>query len=292
MKDKILISTMFNDTVRMYVAHTTNLVAKAHELHQTYQTSIAALGRTLTATSMMGAMLKDDQTVAVCIHGNGPIGRIIAESDATGNVVGYCGNPGIYLKYKTGKLNVRDAVGTEGSLTVTTDLKLKEPVTSTVELVDGEIAMDFTYYFTQSVQTPSSVSLGVLVSEDNKIMVAGGFIVQIMPDCTDETITKLENILNDIKPMTTLMADGLSCEDVLSMFDTEYKLLDTKEVEFKCRCSKKSFKRGLRTLNVETLEDFLNNEKSIECKCQYCGTAYVIEEMELKAMVNVLKGDI
>ncbi len=290
--DKILIATMFNDTVRMYVAHTTNLVTKAHKLHKTHQTSIAALGRTLTATSMMGAMLKDDQSLAVSINCTGPIKKIVAESDATGNVVGYVGHPGIYLKYNdTGKINVRDAVG-EGTLTVTTDLKLKEPFTSSVELIDGEIAMDFTYYFTQSMQTPSSVSLGVLMSEDNQVLVSGGFIVQIMPDCKDETITKLEEILNNIKPMTTLMTDGLSCEDVLGMFDNDYKLLDTKEIDFICSCSKKRFKKGLRTMSVDFLEDLLNNEKSIECTCQYCGTAYVIEEMELKAMVNVLKGDI
>ncbi|MFI3251946.1 MAG: Hsp33 family molecular chaperone HslO [bacterium] len=291
--DKILIATMYDDTVRMYVADTTNTVKRAHELHQTMQTSIAALGRTLTATSMMGAMLKDDQTIAVQIQGDGPIGKIVAESDASGNVVGYCGNPGIYLKYnKTGKLNVRDAVGTTGTLSVTTDLKLKEPFTSSVELIDGEIAMDFTYYFTQSMQTPSSVSLGVLVSEDNQVLVSGGFIIQIMPNCTDETITKLEEILGNIKPMSTMLAEQMSCEDIIKLISDDYKLLEEKHVEFKCRCSKKSFKRGLRTLSVGFLEDLLNNEKSIECKCQYCGTAYVIEEMELKAMVNVLKGDI
>ncbi len=291
MKDKILIATMFNDTVRIYVAHTTALVTKAHAVHKTYQTSIAALGRVLTATSMMGAMLKDKQSIAVNINCEGPIKKIVAESDTTGNVVGYVGNPGIYLKYKTGKLNVRDAVG-PGSLTVTTDLKLKEPFTSTVELVDGELAMDFTYYFTKSMQTPSSVSLGVLVSEDNQILVSGGFIVQIMPDCTEETITKLENVLENIKPMTTLMTDGLSCEDTIKLFSDDYKILDTKEIGYVCSCSKKRFKKGLRTLSVDTLEDFLNVEKSIVCKCQSCGEEYVIEEMELKAMVNVLKGDI
>lgn len=290
--DKMLIATMYDDTVRMYVSHTTNLVRKAHKLHGTYQSSIAALGRTLTVTSMMGAMLKDKQSLAVSINCTGPIKKIVAESDTTGNVVGYCGNPGIYLKNnKDGKINVRDAVG-EGTLTVTTDLKLKEPFTSSVELIDGELAMDFTYYFTQSMQTPSSVSLGVLMSEDNQVLVSGGFIVQIMPDCTDETITKLENILKDIKPMTTLMTDGLSCEDILNMFDENHKLLDTKEIDFVCSCSKKRFKKGLRTLSVETLEDFLNNEKNIVTKCQYCGAEYEIEEKELKVMVKVLKGDI
>ncbi len=290
--DKILIATMFNDTVRMYVSDTTNLVRKAHKLHGTHQSSIAALGRTLTVTSMMGAMLKEKQSLAVSINCTGPIKKIVAESDSTGNVVGYCGHTGIYLKNNaTGKINVRDAVG-EGTLTVTTDLKLKEPFTSSVELVDGELAMDFTYYFTQSMQTPSSVSLGVLLSEDNQVLVSGGFIVQIMPDCTDETITQLENILNDIKPMTTLMTDGKTSEDILAMFDKDYKLLDTKEIDFVCSCSKKRFKKGLRTLSVDMLEDFLNKEKSIVTKCQYCGTEYVIEELELKAMVKVLKGDI
>ncbi len=225
MKDNILIGTMFDDKVRIYVAYTTNLVQEAHTLHQTYPTSIAALGRSLTATAMMGAMLKDKQSLAVKIEGGGPIGKIVTESDANGNVVGYCTNPGIYLKYNNGKLNVQAAVGTEGFLTVTTDLKLKEPYTSTVPLVSGEIAMDYTYYFTSSMQTPSSVALGVLVGLNNEILVSGGFIIQIMPDCPDEVITHLENVLKDIKPFSELMTDGLSQEDIVKLFTDDYKIL-------------------------------------------------------------------
>ncbi len=292
MKDNIMIATMYNDTVRIYVAYTTQLVTDAHKLHQTFPTSIAALGRSLTATSIMGAMLKDDQSVAVKIDGGGPIGKIITESDANGNVVGYCQNPGVYLKYDSGKLNVSMGVGTEGFLTVTTDLKLKEPYTSTTPLIDGEIAMDYTYYFTTSMQTPSSVSLGVLVSEDNQLLLSGGFIVQVMPDCKDETITHLEKVLADIKPFTTLMTEEYTQEGIIGLFSDDYKILDNKEVRFQCGCSKKRFKKGIRNLGIETIEDFLNNEKNIVCKCQYCSTEYEITEKELRAMVMVRKGDI
>ncbi|EQI96152.1 UNVERIFIED_ORG: hsp33 family protein [Clostridioides difficile Y384] len=209
MRDYVLRATSGNGQVRAFVATTRNTVEEARRLHETTKVATAALGRTLTATSIMGLMMKNDSDkLTVIIKGGGPIGTIIATSDSKGMVKGYVGNPQVEVEdYPNGKLNVAAAVGTEGVVKVIKDLGLREPYNGTYPLVSGEIAEDFTYYFAVSEQTPSVVALGVLTKED-EVEFAGGFIVQLMPDAEEETIAKLEENVVKLPSITNMLKEG------------------------------------------------------------------------------------
>lgn len=290
-KDYLQIATSFNDTVRIYVAKTTNILIEACKNKEMYQTAKAALGRALTATLIMGSMLKGDQTIATKIDGGGPLGKIICEADTSGNVMGYLENGGVYLKYNDGHLAVGLGVGTDGYLTVTKDLHLKELFTSSVPLISGEIAKDFTYYFAVSEQIPSSVSLGVLVGLNNEVLASGGFIVQVMPGCAEETISLIEENIKNIKPMSELILANTKPRDIMKMIvgDTEINMQKTMPVRFKCRCSKETFKKGLESLGFDSLNKMYQEDKEIETTCHYCGAKYHFDEEELKDILNNLK---
>ena len=291
-RDFLQIATAFNNTVRIYIARTTEIVKDAQKVHQMYPTCIAALGRTLTATLIMGSMLKGGQSFAVKIDGDGPIGKIVCESDTTGRVMGYLHNGGVYLKYKNGKLNVGDAVGRSGSLTVVKDLHLKEPFVSTVPLISGEIAEDFTYYFAESEQVPSSVSLGVLVGLNNEVLAAGGFIVQVMPGCSEETIKILEENLAKIPSVSDLIQQGKTGREIAKLIagDADYNVLKNFPVKYKCSCSKERFAKGLRSLGYRTIEKIYQEDRQINATCQYCKQTYNFNEEELEDMLESLKG--
>lgn len=290
-RDFLQIATAFDRTVRIFVAKTTQIVKDAQKVHNMYPTSLAALGRTLTATLMMGGMLKGNQSIAVRIDGDGPIGKIVCESDTSGRVMGYLGNGGVYLKYKNGKLNVGDAVGRNGLLTVVKDLHLKEPFTSSTPLVNGEIAEDFTYYFAESEQVPSSVSLGVLVGLNGDVLAAGGFIIQVMPGCKEETIKYLEEILKDIKPISTLIQEGKNGRQILKeiLKDNEFEVLKTAPVYFKCSCSKERFRQGIKSLGYKSVKQMLDEDHNITATCQYCHQAYTFDENELNNLLKEMK---
>jgi len=286
-RDYLIISTAFNDTVRIYQAKTTNLLKDATKNKQFLATSTAALGRTLTATLIMGQMLKGDQSVAVKIDGDGPIGKIVCESDTSGRVMGYVENEGVYLKYNNGKLAVGIGVGA-GSLQVVKDLHLKEPFVSSVPLISGEIAEDFTYYFTVSEQIPSAVSLGVLVGLNNEVLASGGFIVQIMPGCQDGTINRVEENIKKIKPISELILANTKPRDIIKMIvgEEEFETLKIMPVEFKCRCSKEMFKKGIKSLGKETILKLIKEDKGAEATCNYCGQKYQFSEEELNELLK------
>lgn len=293
-KDYLQIITAFDNTVRIYLTKTTELVQKASLNKEMLPTAIAALGRTLSVTLMMGQMLKGDQTIAVKVEGDGPLGKIVTEADTSGNVMGYVQNGGVYLKYNdSNKLDVKDAVGTNGFITVVKDLHLKEPFTSSVPIISGELAEDFTYYFTVSEQVPSSVSLGVLVDPNtNKVLSSGGFVVQVMPDCKDEVIDLLMKNLAQIRPISELILKGLSLRDIAKMIigeDEKFEVLKTINVDFKCRCNKEMFKKGIISLGKKTISELLKQDKQIEATCQYCGKKYLFDEDEVKELLNNMK---
>ena len=291
-RDFLQIATAFNNTVRIYIAKTTQIVKDAQEVHQMYPTCTAALGRTLTATLIMGSMLKGGQSIAVKIEGNGPIGKIVCESDTSVRVMGYLHNGGVYLKYKNGKLNVGDAVGREGSLTVVKDLHLKEPFVSTVPLISGEIAEDFTYYFAESEQVPSSVSLGVLVGLNGDVLAAGGFIVQVMPGCSEETIKILEENLAKIPSMSELIQEGKTGREIAKLIagDADYVVHKNFPVKYKCSCSKERFLKGIKSLGYRTIEKIYKEDRKIDATCQYCHHTYHFDEDEIFDMLEDLKG--
>lgn len=289
MKDYVLRATSGNGQVRAFVATTRNTVEEARRLHETTKVATAALGRTLTATSIMGLMMKNDSDkLTVIIKGGGPIGTIIATANSKGIVKGYVGNTHVEVEdYPNGKLNVAAAVGTEGVVKVIKDLGLREPYNGTYPLVSGEIAEDFTYYFAVSEQTPSVVALGVLTKED-EVEFAGGFIVQLMPDAEEETIAKLEENVAKLPSITNMLKEGNLPEDILNrvLDGLEPKVLDTCEVGFECECSKERVKTALVAIGKKSLAQIIEEDKQAEVGCQFCNEKYMYSEEEL---IEILK---
>lgn len=292
-KDYLQVATAFNGTIRIYVTQTTQVVQDAQDVHKMYPTAVAALGRSMTATLIMGAMLKGKQSIAVKINGDGPIGKIVCESDASGRVMGYLQNGGVYLKYNNGKLNVGDAVGRTGTLTVVKDLHLKEPFVSTVPLISGEIGDDFAYYFAESEQVASSVSVGVLVGLNGECLAAGGFIIQVMPGCTEETIVKLEESLQNVPPVSEMVQKGLNGREIIKTIlgDEEFKILKTIPVKFACSCTKERFTNGIKSLGYTTVKKIYDEDHGLTATCQYCHQAYVYTDEELKQIVESLEAN-
>ena len=284
MKDYVIRATAGDGQIRAFVATTRNLVEEARSLHETTKVATAALGRTLTATSMMGLMMKNENDkVTVIIKGGGPIGTILVTSDSKGNVKGYVTNPNVEVEnYPNGKLNVAGAVGTQGHVKVIKDIGLREPYNGSYPLVSGEIAEDFTHYFALSEQTPSVVSLGVLTRAD-EVEHAGGFIVQLMPDAEEENIAKLEQNIGKLYSITNMLKEGNTPEDILSIVlnGLNPKILDRCEVKFECECSKEKVKNALIAIGKTALAEIIEEDKKAEIGCQFCNRKYNNTEEEL-----------
>lgn len=291
MKDYVIKATSGNGQVRAYVGITKNLVQTARDNHNTIKVATAALGRTLTATTMMGLMMKNDNDeLSVIIKGGGPIGTILTTADSKGNVKGYVQYPdlnGVVVEnYPNGKLNVAGAVGKDGYVKVIKDLGLREPYVGSYPLVSGEIAQDFTHYFALSEQTPSVVSLGVLTTETT-VEQAGGLIVQLMPDATEETIATLEQNVAKLKSVTTMLSEGMTPDDILNVVleGLDPKILDICDVKFDCNCSKERIKKVLISLGRETLTEIIEEDKQAEISCHFCNSAYHYTEEELREIL-------
>lgn len=284
--DYLAKSLTFDGEIRIYAAKTTELVNKANKIVAAYPTAAAAIGRTLTATVMMGSMLKGRETVTVRINGGGPIGLIIADANAHGKVRGYASNPRVHFQYDSGKLNVGMAVGTAGDLYVTKDLGLKDYFTGRVPLQTGEIGDDFTYYFTQSEQTPSAVGLGVLVNPENEVIAAGGFIIQVMPNASEEAISTLEKSLSTIKPVSDMIAEGMTPQDMISELvgKGNFKVLETMPLAFECNCDKEKFIPGLISLGNAELDEMIKEDNGAEAVCHFCMQKYQFTAEELEGL--------
>ena len=285
MKDYLNIATCFDDTIRIYSATTTNTVKEAQDIHNLWPTSCAALGRTLTLGLMMSVMQKAGERLTIKINGNGPIGQILVEASYA-KVRGFVHNPGIYLTNNNGKLAVGYAVGTDGLFEVTKDLHLKVPFSSSVELVSGEIAEDAAEYFLKSEQTPTAVSLGVLFDREGKVTSAGGYIIQVMPNCTDETITFLEKKLSTILPISSLIEKNNSPEEIINLItEGNYKLLDTVELSYSCDCSKERFERGIKSLGESEIKEMISEDKDFEVNCNFCNKKYTFTKADLEKLI-------
>ncbi|MCR1808662.1 Hsp33 family molecular chaperone HslO [Haploplasma modicum] len=281
MKNYALIATAYDNMARIYIGNTTNLVEEARQIHKTLPTATAAFGRFLTVSGLMGLMYKDDEKLTLQIKGDGPIGTMLVESNGLGVVRGDIINPNVYIRAKKeGKLDVGAAVG-NGFLHITKDLNMKNPFTSSTELVSGEIAEDFANYFVVSEQTPSAVSLGVLVNVDQSVLSAGGFIVQVLPGASDEVITKLENSINGAGPISRWLNDGRTIEDMLEFISNgTQKVLATKELKYECNCSKDRFAKSLSALDNQTMDELIEDD-GIEVECHFCKTKYNFTKDEL-----------
>lgn len=291
-QDYIIRATAANGSIRAFAATTGNLVQYARQIHHTSPVASAALGRMLTAAAMMGSMLKGDKDlVTLQIRSLGPLKGIVVSADAQARVKGYVFQPNVDIPSKyPGKLDVGGAVG-EGYLSVIRDIGMKEPYAGRIQLVSGEIAEDLTYYFAQSDQTPSAVGLGVLVDTDTSIRCAGGFIIQLMPDATEDTISKLETKLNQIPYVTDLLDMGKSPEEILEMIlgDMELKIIDKMPTEFYCNCSKERVEKALISIGKEELEKIIAEDKQANLHCHFCGKEYDFTEEELKALLAEAK---
>lgn len=285
----ILRATAANGQIRAFCADTTEMVETARKLHNTSKVATAALGRTMTATSMMGVMMKNrGDRITVIIQGDGPAGSIVVTGDYTGNVKGYIQNPDVEVEnYPNGKLNVAGAVGNKGVIRVIRDLGLKEPYNGNYELVSGEIAEDFTYYFAVSEQTPSAVSLGVLTRFD-EVEKAGGFIIQLMPDAEEEVISKLEKNLKGVDSITNMLSSGMTPEDILKLVlkDLGLNILDKIDVGFVCDCSRDKIVETFHTLPKKDIKEMLEEDGKAEVHCHFCNTEYLLTRDELEEILN------
>lgn len=285
--DYLIKALALDEQIRVYLVNNNGVVDEAIKRHDLWPSAASVLGKTLTMGLMMGAMLKNDEALTIKINGNGPIGNVIVDANAKGIVKGYVGNNHVNILGKDG-FNDQMVIGSDGFLDVIKDLKLKDFFTSTISLT-GDLAQDFTYYFMESEQTPSAVYLGIKIDVDNLTKVSGGIIFQLMPQTSDETITKLEQILTKITSISDFLSQ-YSLEEILKiLFDNDYHILDTLDVKFECHCSKDSFAKALLTLPTKDLKEILTVDHKIETVCHYCGEKYYFDENELTKIIEERK---
>lgn len=292
MKDYLIKALAFNNQVRAYATRTTETISEAQRRHQTWPTASAALGRTMTAGVMLGSMLKGDAKLTIKVDGGGPIGVIIVDSNSKGEVRGYVTNPQTHFDLnEKGKLDVARAVGTTGNLTIVKDLGLKEHFSGQVPIVSGELGEDFTYYLVTSEQVPSSVGVGVLVNPDNTILASGGFIIQLLPGTDEETITKIEERLSQIEPISKLIQRGLTPEEILEevLGQGNVNILEKQPVAFKCQCSKERIENAIVSLGEKEIQEMIDEDGQAEAQCHFCNEVYLLTREDLEELKKEVK---
>ncbi|MBE6886235.1 MAG: Hsp33 family molecular chaperone HslO [Oscillospiraceae bacterium] len=279
-----------NGGVVMTCADTTDIVYRAERIHQTSAVVTAALGRLLTAASLMGLSLKnEDCSLTLRINGKGPAGSVIAVSDHLGNVRGYVENPIVEIPLNQyGKLDVGGAVGKDGLLNVIRDMGMKEPYSGQIPIVSGEIAEDIAAYFAQSEQIPTVCGLGVLVNTDLTVLCAGGYILQLLPGATEEEISRLEQNINGIPSVTQMLSDHMTPEDICQRVMDGFapQLLDEFPVEYRCSCSRARVEKALLSMGRAELQDMIDSPEKTEVKCHFCNKNYRFSKDELKQLLN------
>ncbi len=291
MTNKLVKALALNDNVRIYAANTTKLCNDARMMHDLYPTSLATLGRVASITGLMAMMQKgENDKIVTQINGGGPIGTIMVEAKSNGNIRGFVGDPHIYLKYnESNKLAVGLGVGVDGYLKVTKDIGLKETFSGQVDLQTGEIGEDFAYYFMVSEQTPSVVSLGVLVDTDYSCKAAGALLIQLMPNATEEDIVAVENLVKTLKPISNMIENESDINKIVESLFDDVRIIEETELKWICSCDKDRFKAGLTTIAMEDLEDILREDKQAEVKCEYCNTKYIFDEQDLNTIIEFKK---
>lgn len=292
MKDYLVKALAFEGTIRAYAVRSTETVSEVQHRHGMWPTATAALGRSMTAAVMMGAMSKGEDKLTIKIEGKGPIGSMIIDANARGEVRGYASNPQTHFDLnEKGKLDVKRAVGTEGMLSVVKDLGLRDFFTGQVPIVSGEIAEDFTEYFVVSEQVPSAVGLGVLVNPDNTVKASGGFIIQVMPGATEETIVKLEERIANVEPISSLIDRGLTPEGILSevLGSGNVEILDRMDVSFECNCSKDRFGNAIIGLGEREIREMIDEDGKAEAHCHFCMETYVYPKEELEGFIDEIQ---
>ncbi len=289
MADQIVRGMTADGFVKVVGITTRDIVERARQIHKTLPTATAALGRVLTAASMMGNMQKTEQgSLTLRFQGGGPLGTLLAVSDWQGNVRGYVENPQISLleKYR-GKLDVGAAVGADGTLTVIRDLRMKDPYIGTVPLASGEIAEDITSYFVQSEQIPTACALGVLVDTDQSVRAAGGYLIQMLPGAPDHIVDQLERSIAAVGNVTSVLDAGASAEELLQMLfvGMDLRLLETEPVCYRCYCSRDRVASTLLSLGERELTDILAEGETVTVSCQFCDAEYAFTPDDIRELI-------
>ena len=279
--------------VKAVAVSTRGLTERARQIHKTLPVATAALGRTLAAASMMGNALKEDgASVTLQIKGGGPLGTLLAVSDNQGNVRGTVDNPAVDLPLRPdGKLDVGAAVGHEGTLTVIRDLNMKEPYVGSVGLLGGEIAEDLAAYFVESEQIPTACGLGVLVDRDQSVLAAGGYLIQLLPGASEDTISKVEGSILAAGPVTALLREDDDPEALLrrALSDFELEILERSPIEYRCYCSRERMERALISIGREELRSLLDEKGEAELTCRFCDNVQHFSREDLEAMLKSLE---
>ena len=289
MADRIVRAISTDGMVQAAAICSRDLTERARQIHKTLPVATAALGRTLAAASMMGNALKSDgASLTLQFKGGGPLGTVLAVSDNEGNVRGYVTNPHVDIPLrKDGKLDVGTAVGHEGTLTVIKDLHMKEPYVGTIDLLGGEIAEDVAAYFVESEQIPTACGLGVLVDRDQRVKAAGGYLIQLLPGATEDTIVKVEGGIMAAGSVSAILDRDDDPEHLLRqvMSDFDLKSLETSPVEYRCYCSRARVERALISLGKEELQQLLEEQGHCSMTCQFCDAVYDFSGEELRALI-------
>lgn len=286
MQDHLIKATA--DGIRVFAAVTTNLVEEASKRHHCFPIATAALGRTMTGALLLAANLKTSECVTLKIAGDGILGRVVADANADGIVRGYVDNPQIDLPLSNGKLAVGEAVG-RGMISLTRFTGLKQPFTGSAELVSGEIAEDITQYLSISEQTPSSIGLGVLIGPKLKVLAAGGFFIQALPNVEDKAIDILEKNLQTLKPVSQMIHEGLDAKGIISEIfqNMNVNYFEKTDLQFKCQCSKPKIEKVLISLGKRELSSLIDDGKAEVC-CHFCGEKYQFAKSELEVILDSL----
>ncbi|PWV96014.1 molecular chaperone Hsp33 [Paenibacillus cellulosilyticus] len=290
-QDILLRGTAWGGRIRVFAVRATNLVSELQRRHGTFPTATAAFGRTLAAGAMMGSMLKGEEQLTIQVKGDGPIGQIVVDADAKGNVRGYVDHPQVHMASNSkGKLDVAGAVGRSGFIHIIKDLGLKEPYRGSSPIVSGELAEDFTYYFAVSEQTPSVVGLGVLVDTDGSVLHAGGYIVQVLPGLTEEELTRLEQAVSVMPPVTALLDQGETPEEILKfLVGDNLTIHDTTDIHFRCRCSQERTERTLISMGQHELQQIIEEDGKAEVVCHFCNETYTFNSEQLQHLLEQAK---
>lgn len=291
MKDYLVRGMTMDGMVKVVAIRSTQMVRRGAQLQGTTPNASAAFGRALTAASMMGNMQKvENGSMTLQIKGDGPIGGIVCVSDPVGNVRGYVYNPNVPLVEKNpGKLDVGATVGA-GTLTVIRDLQMKEPYVGSIELISGEIGDDVTAYFAQSEQTPTACALGVLVDRDTSVKVAGGYLIQLLPGASDETITAVEEGIRRAGAVTPMLEQGMTPEDILGQVcgDLGVVFMETTEVDYRCYCSRERVTAALISLGRKELSEIEQEGKTFPVECQFCDEVYKFTPEDIRKILKNL----
>lgn len=288
-KDYLVKALCHHGKVRVYAICSTGVVEECRKRHDMWATATAALGRTLSVGSMMGAMLKGDEKLTIQVNGSGPLGRIIVDANGRGGVRGFVDHPHTHFPInEAGKLDVGKAVGKTGHVLIIKDLNMKEPYRGSSPLISGEIGEDFTYYFAQSEQTPSAVGVGVMVNPDHSVKASGGYIIQLLPGVEDAFITYLEKRLAEVLPISQMVDQGYTPEKMVeTLFPNEdIQWLDKIPVTFECHCSLERVKQTLISLGEDEIKAMIAEDQQAEVHCHFCNETYHLNEEELQDLIT------